>query len=144
MICPNCRNQVVDEADSCGTNIKELKENNIQPITSQSNYTFQQFDNNVKNLENKKHSSKSTLIIILIIIMIIIVGLCCIGFNYFSKQQNVENNNGNDEVKEDFYPYSNNRIFHSICRRCTKSARRRNLLWQQIPRTFHERWFALP
>lgn len=112
MICPNCRNQVVDEADfcpSCGTSLKELKENSIQPqiniqqTTSQSQYKFQQFDNNVKNPENKKKSSKSPLIIILIIISIIIVVLGCIGFNYFSKKKNVENNN---DVKEEVKKYN--------------------------------------
>lgn len=116
MECPNCKSQVVDEADfcnNCGTNLKEIRNNNLQAqnnvqqaqIQQQSQYTFQQFNNNVKNPENKKKTSKLPLVFIGIVILGLIVGLSYIGINYFNKKVNI-NNEDNNKIVEETYKYN--------------------------------------
>ena len=111
MECPNCKNQVVADADFCnicGANLKEIRNSNLQAqnnvqqahILQQSQYTFQQFDNNVKNHENKKKKSKLPFVFIGIVILVLIVGLNYIGINYFNKKKNINNKDNNKIVKK--------------------------------------------
>lgn len=106
MTCPKCGANNIDGSSfciKCGTNLKEnniQSQVNIQQTTQQSQYAFQQFNNNVKNPKNEKKSSKVPLIIVFIIISLLIIGLCYIGFNYFNKNTNVETSNENKVVEE--------------------------------------------
>ena len=93
MICPNCRSQVVDEADfcpNCGTNLKEMKENNIQQNNFQPQYD-QPIDTNTRKIDNKQKNSKIP-IIIMLIISIVMIGLGYVGINYLGKANKIDEN----------------------------------------------------
>jgi len=107
MICPNCKSQVVPEADfcsNCGTNLQNLKNNNsiqlqtnIQQGIIQAQNDFQQYNNNGVEQKNVKNKSKLALFIVSALIIVLIGGLAYFGINYFNKNKSVVNNNDNND-----------------------------------------------
>lgn len=103
MICPNCKNQIDDNAcfcSECGTNLNELKvDDKIQINNEQNNLQSSQINNNVPNFNNKKKSHK--LSIIIIVILILIIGSGYVVYTYLSKDKKSLKNNGSEVIQED-------------------------------------------
>lgn len=99
MFCPNCRNQIIDGADfcpHCGTNLKQIQNQNIQnkqPIQTQNNIQQPTTTNNKK----RNH------IVPIIIIVLVIGGL--IVYNY-TKNRNLNNQTETQQVEKN--PTDNN------------------------------------
>lgn len=112
MECPNCKNQVIAEADfcpNCGTNMKEIHnndnqiQNTIQQVQSQD---IQQPLNNYDiNPVNKKKTSKLLIAVVCIVALGLMFGLGYTGINYLNKKKS-SNSKDPNEVRENTRKYN--------------------------------------
>lgn len=89
MECPNCKKIVSNEANFCnycGSNLKELQNNNFQ------------MSNNIQqlNIKERKKTSK----ISLFIIFIMIIGFGYLIFKFFNKKENIDYKDNNKNINE--------------------------------------------
>ena len=78
MYCLNCKNLVPEQnvfCQSCGANLKELREVNAQPINQGNMIPNNNMNNNPKNNNPKANKVKKYLIITLIVVLLLTLGI---------------------------------------------------------------------
>lgn len=125
MICPSCRNQVVDNADFCpycGTNLKQIQTQSPTPNSTQIQQTVvepvmpQNNTNMVSSIDsnNNNRNNKQKIIVALVVIVLVIglfVGVPKVMKKYFSSQaNNSDQTKDNAKPSDDSNTTSNNNI----------------------------------